>query len=51
MVTEMKDEVKSAFSDLVDTVKSLHSEVTELKKSLGYVTEAVSDAEKDFQNL
>jgi len=37
-VTEMKDSITSAFSDLTAVVKSLNDEIAELKKSLGAVT-------------
>jgi hypothetical protein len=50
-VTEMKDAVATAFSDLTAIVKSLSDEVAELKKSLGYVDAKIADAESDFGNL
>lgn len=50
-VAEMTNTLTSAFSDMAAMVKSLSDEVAELKKSLGYVTEAISDAENDFNNL
>jgi len=57
-VTELKDAVTSAFSDISAIIKSLadakstlENEVAELKKSLGYVSAAMSDAHDDFTNL
>jgi hypothetical protein len=50
-ITDMKDTLTSAFSDMAAMVKSLSDEVAELKKSLGYVNEVLGDAEKDFDNL
>ena len=50
-VAEMTNTITSAFSDMAAMVKSLSDEVAELKKSLGYVTEAIGDAEKDFNDL
>jgi hypothetical protein len=57
-VTELKDAVTSAFSDISAIVKSLadaknalESEIAELKKSLGYVSSAINDAQDDFTNL
>ena len=57
-VTELKDAVTSAFSDISAIIKSLadaksvlENEVAELKKSLGYVSTAINDAQDDFTNL
>ena len=57
-VSELGSTVTTAFSDIAAIVKSLAdanaslvNEVAELKKSLGYVTSAVADAESDFNNL
>ena len=57
-VTELKDTITEAFSDITAIVKSLAeakdalaSEIAELKKSIGHVTAKVTDAEGDFQNL
>ena len=57
-VTELKDTITEAFSDITAIVKSLAeakdalaNEVAELKKSIGHVTAKVTDAEGDFQNL
>lgn len=50
-VAEMTNTITSAFSDMAAMIKSLNDEVAELKKSMGYVTEAIGDAEKDFNNL
>ena len=57
-VTELGTTVTTAFSDIAAIVKSLAdanasllTEVAELKKSLGFVTSKVTDAESDFNNL
>jgi len=57
-VSELGSTVTTAFSDITAIVKSiadanasLVAEVAELKKSLGYVASAVTDAESDFNNL
>jgi len=57
-VSELGTTVTTAFSDIAAIVKSLAdanaslvNEVAELKKSLGYVSAAVADAESDFTNL
>ena len=57
-VTELSSTVTTAFSDITAIVKSLAdanaslvSEVAELKKSLGFVSAVVADAESDFTNL
>jgi hypothetical protein len=57
-VTELKDAVTAAFSDITAIVKSLveakdalANEVAELKKSVGHVDAKVADAENDFNTL
>jgi len=57
-VSELGSTVATAFSDITAIIKSLAdanaslvADVAELKKSLGYVTSAVADAESDFNNL
>jgi SepF-like predicted cell division protein (DUF552 family) len=57
-VTELSTTVTTAFSDvaaviksLADANESLKNEIAELKKSLGYVSAVVADAESDFNNL
>jgi len=57
-VSELGSTVTTAFSDISAIVKSLAdanasllNEVAELKKSLGFVTAKVTDAESDFNNL
>ena len=57
-VNELGATVTTAFSDIAAIVKSLAdanaslvAEVAELKKSVGYVSAAVADAETDFTNL
>ena len=47
-VAEIKDTITSAFSDLAETVKSLHAEVDALKKSINGVSEEVSAAKQDL---
>jgi len=47
-VADIKDTITSAFSDLAETVKSLHAEVDALKKSISGVTEEVSAAKQDL---
>ena len=57
-VAELGTTVTAAFSDIAAIVKSLAdanaslvTEMAELKKSLGFVTSKVTDAESDFNNL
>ncbi len=57
-VAELGSTVTTAFSDIAAIVKSLAeakdalvNEIADLKKSLGYVTTAVAEAESDFTNL
>lgn len=57
-VTELSTTVTTAFSDiavivksLADANESLKTELAELKKSVGFVSAAVADAESDFNNL
>jgi hypothetical protein len=57
-VSELGTTVTTAFSDITAIIKSLAdanaslvSEVAELKKSLGFVSAVVADAESDFTNL
>ena len=47
-VSEIKDTITSAFSDLADTVKALHAEVDALKKSITGVSEEVSAAKHEI---
>jgi outer membrane murein-binding lipoprotein Lpp len=47
-VADIKDTITSAFSDLAETVKSLHAEVDALKKSISGVTEEVAAAKQDL---
>ena len=46
-VSEIKDGITSAFSDLSAVVKSLSDEIAELKKSLGVVTEDIASVKND----
>jgi hypothetical protein len=50
-VAEIKDTLTSAFSDLVGVVKSLNDEIAQLKKSVGYVSAKIEDAETDFNEF
>ena len=57
-VSELGSTVATAFSDITAIIKSLAdanaslvADVAELKKSLGFVTSKVTDAESDFNNL
>jgi len=57
-ITEIKDGISSAFSDISDVVKSLRDEVAsvtgqiaELKKSLGLVSAKLEDAESEFNEF
>jgi len=47
-VSEIKDTITSAFSDLADTVKALHAEVDALKKSITGVSEEVAAAKQEI---
>jgi len=46
-VADIKDTITSAFSDLAETVKSLHAEVDALKKSITGVSEEVAAAKQE----
>ena len=50
-VTELKDAVTSAFSEITAVVKSLADEVAALKKSTDFANAKLADAEGDFDNL
>ena len=57
-VSELGSTVTTAFSDITAIIKSLAdanaslaNEMAELKKSVGYVSAVVADAESDFTNL
>jgi outer membrane murein-binding lipoprotein Lpp len=47
-VTEIKDVLTSAFSDLAETVKSLNEQISDLKKSVSGVSEEVAAAKRDL---
>ena len=47
-VAEIKDTITSAFSDLAETVKSLHAEVDALKKSITGVSEEVAATKQEI---
>ena len=47
-VAEIKDTITSAFSDLAETVKSLHAEVDALKKSITGVSEEVTATKQEI---
>jgi len=48
VVTEIKDTLTSAFSDLTETVKFLNEQISELKKSIGVVSEEVSSTKQNL---
>ncbi len=50
-VTDLKDAVTSAFSEITAVVKSLADEVAALKKSNELTAAKIADAESDFANL
>jgi hypothetical protein len=50
-VTDLKDAVTSAFSEITAMVKSLADEINALKKSQELTDAKIADAEKDFSNL
>jgi hypothetical protein len=50
-VTDLKDAVTSAFSEITAVIKSLSDEVAALKKSNDIVNAQLADAESDFNNL
>jgi outer membrane murein-binding lipoprotein Lpp len=47
-VSEIKDTLASAFSDLAETVKSLNEQISDLKKSVSGVSEEVAAAKRDL---
>jgi len=49
-VTEIKNTLTSAFSDLSATVKALHEQVAELSKSLGSVQNEVSSVKNEIES-
>ena len=58
VVTDLKNTLTSAVSDILDVVKAQSAEITELRKSLGLVSQkadqanaAIADAESGFNNL
>jgi outer membrane murein-binding lipoprotein Lpp len=50
VVSDIKDTLTSAFSDLTETVKFLNEQVSELKKSIGAVSEEVSAAKQELNS-
>jgi hypothetical protein len=50
-VADIKNSLTSAFSDLADTVKSLHEHVSELTKTLDSVKAEVADAKGEFNEF
>jgi hypothetical protein len=50
-VTDLKDAVTSAFSEITAVIKSLADEVSALKKSTEVANAKLADAEGDFNNL
>ena len=49
-VTDIKDTLTSAFSDLAETVKSLNEQVSELKKSVAGVSEEVVSTKQELSS-
>jgi hypothetical protein len=49
-ISEIKDDITSAFSDLSAVVKSLGEEIAELKKSLGVVSQDVASVKSDVNS-
>lgn len=49
-VAQIKDVLTSAFSDLTETVKFLNEQISELKKSIGAVSEEVTAAKQGLQD-
>jgi hypothetical protein len=49
-VVQIKDVLTSAFSDLTETVKFLNEQISELKKSIGAVSEEVTAAKQGLQD-
>jgi uncharacterized protein YoxC len=47
-VTDIKDTLTSAFSDLAETVKSLNEQVSELRKSVSGVSEEVASTKQEL---
>ena len=50
-VTDLKDAVTSAFSEITAVVKSLADEISALKKSQELTEAKIADAQSDFNNL
>jgi hypothetical protein len=50
-VADLQNTISSAFSDILEVVKAQAAEIAELKKSFGYASAALADAESDFTNL
>jgi hypothetical protein len=48
VVSEIKDTLTSAFSDLTETVKFLNEQISELKKSIGVVSEEVASTKQNL---
>lgn len=49
-ISEIRDDITSAFSDLSAVVKSLNDEIAELKKSLGVVSQDVASVKSDVNS-
>ena len=50
-ISDIKNSITSAFSEILEVVKAQAAEIAELKKSVGHVTAKIADAESDFTNL
>ena len=49
-ISEIRDDITSAFSDLSAVVKSLNDEIAELKKSLGVVSQDIASVKSDVNS-
>jgi len=50
-ITDLKNSITSAFSEILEVIKAQSAEIAELKKSHALTDAKIADAEKDFTNL
>ena len=50
-ISDLKNSITSAFSEILEVVKAQSAEIAELKKSYELVSAKIADAESDFTNL
>ena len=50
-ISDLKNSITSAFSEILEVVKAQAVEIAELKKSHELVSAKIADAESDFANL